>query len=207
MENPYKRAYALSSYALTCVALRKARPGFGSTSGLACRHETRPGYPQRFKPQHRSKLGGTTCLTLLVWYGLICFMRCSSIVSRMWLGGRLGCARAGSARSRSGRGHTLENWIYHMMWLSSIVFLIGWLCLNERVSKNKHLIGKLSKVITSHYSCQSPDTSGGCKVMCTRCLSMDWRSLRAFPFSAAYQHHIGRSFLAVTGLRENWSKF
>ena len=30
------------------------------------------------------------------------------------------------------------------------------LCLNERISKNNHLIGKLTKIITSHGSFQSP---------------------------------------------------
>ena len=45
---------------------------------------------------------------------------------------------------------------YHMMWLLSIIFLIRWLYLNERISSNTHLIGKLPKIITSHDSFQSP---------------------------------------------------
>ena len=49
-----------------------------------------------------------------------------------------------------------ESWIYHVMRLLSIVFLIRWLYLNERIQSNNHPIGKLPKVIASHDSFQSP---------------------------------------------------
>ena len=44
-----------------------------------------------------------------------------------------------------------------MMRLSSIIVLLRWLYLNERISQNNHLIGKLSKTITSYDSIQSPN--------------------------------------------------
>ena len=54
---------------------------------------------------------------------------------------------------------TSENWIYHVLWLLSTIFLIRWLYLNEHIIINKtnnHLIGQMPNIITSHGSCQSP---------------------------------------------------
>ena len=52
-----------------------------------------------------------------------------------------------------------QSWIYHVMWLLSIVCLMGWLYSNERISRNNRLIGKPPEIITSHDSCQSPTST------------------------------------------------
>ena len=45
---------------------------------------------------------------------------------------------------------------YHVIWLLSIICLVRWLYLNERIATNSYLIGKLPKVIASHDSVRSP---------------------------------------------------
>ena len=43
-----------------------------------------------------------------------------------------------------------ESWIYHVMWLLPIIIIIRWLFLNECISNNNHLIGKLPEIISHH---------------------------------------------------------